>query len=59
MTWRGCLTWPGELQFRVLRTTRVYSLQVMLSKFETGMGERRLRNPSFADGPFSLVGRCR
>jgi hypothetical protein len=26
----------------------------MLSKFESGIGEWKLRNPTFADGPFSL-----
>jgi len=27
MTWRACFAWPGEWEFGVLRTTRIYSLQ--------------------------------
>jgi hypothetical protein len=37
--------------FRAFRKDRVKSLQLMLSKFELGMGKR---NPTFASGPFAL-----
>ncbi len=37
--------------FRAFRKDRVKSLQLMLSKFELGMGAR---NPTFASGPFAL-----
>ena len=37
--------------FRAFRKDRVKSLQLMLSKFELGMGAR---NPTFASGPFAM-----
>lgn len=41
----------GESDYRDLRQARIYSVQVMMSKYELGMSEL---NPTFASGPISL-----
>lgn len=41
----------GTSEYRDLKTSRVYSLQLMFSKYEYGV---RDLNPTFASGPFAL-----
>mmetsp|Transcript_38844 Transcript_38844/g.96310 ORF Transcript_38844/g.96310 Transcript_38844/m.96310 type:complete len:341 (-) Transcript_38844:206-1228(-) len=41
----------GESDYRDLNAGRIYSLQLMMSKYELGMSEL---NPTFASGPISL-----
>eukprot|EP00227_Mantoniella_beaufortii_P011188 CAMPEP_0197591252 /NCGR_PEP_ID=MMETSP1326-20131121/12969_1 /TAXON_ID=1155430 /ORGANISM="Genus nov. species nov., Strain RCC2288" /LENGTH=331 /DNA_ID=CAMNT_0043156647 /DNA_START=68 /DNA_END=1063 /DNA_ORIENTATION=+ len=48
---RGEVVKNGESEWRDIRRGSIYSLQIMLSKFELGMSQL---NPSFAAGPFSL-----
>ena len=48
---REALGFRTIADFRAFRKDRVKSLQLMLSKFELGMGAR---NPTFASGPFAL-----
>lgn len=48
---RGDRVKRGESEYRDFRSNRIFSFQVMMSKYEMGMSEL---NPTFASGPVSL-----